>query len=163
MKLPAIALAILVAVPIAAGIDRNEDAVREIEVALTDFHAAAAEPDADRYLAYLAPDAVFFGTDPAERWTRDEYVELVRPLLEQGVQIVNRPVEQNVFVSDDGNMAWFDETLDKPKYGEMRATGVLRRTDDGWKLVQFHLTFPIPNEIVTDVVKLRRAAEKKSR
>ena len=103
----------------------------------------------------------FFGTDAEERWPYDEYVALLQPLFEQGVKIVNRPVEQNVFVAQDGDMAWFDETLDKPRYGEMRATGVLRNTDDGWKIVQFHLTFPIPNEIVPDVVKLTRAAKKR--
>ena len=163
MKLAAIALSTVALVPIATSVTPNEDAVREVEAVLTDFHAAAAEPDPDRYLGYMAPDGVFLGTDATERWTYDAYVELVRPLLEQGVQIVNRPVEQNVFVSEDGKLAWFDETLEKPKYGEMRATGVLRNTDDGWKIVQFHLTFPIPNEIVPDVVKLTRAAKKKSR
>ena len=105
--------------------------------------------------------AVFFGTDAEERWPYAEYVALLQPLFEQGVKIVNRPVEQNVFVAQDGDMAWVDETLDKPRYGEMRATGVLRNTDDGWKIVQFHLTFPIPNEIVPDVVKLTRAAKKR--
>jgi ketosteroid isomerase-like protein len=160
MKLLLIALTSLAALSL-AGRAPHAGVVEEIEAVLTDFHAAAAEGDAERYFAYLSPDSVFFGTDAAERWPYDEYVALLQPLFEQGVKIVNEPVEQNVFVADDGDMAWFDETLEKPKYGEMRATGVLRHTDEGWKIVQFHLTFPIPNEIVPDVVKLTRAAKKR--
>jgi len=141
------------------GTSPPEDPVKEIQAVLTDFHAAAAQADADRYLGYLAEDAILFGTDGAERWTFAEYEALVRPYLEQGVKIENHPVEQHVFVSADEHLAWFDERLDKPKYGAMRATGVLRHTDEGWKFVQFHLAYPVPNEILPDVVKLARAAQ----
>ena len=155
------ALATLAALPFGGALTQDEDAAGEIVEMLTDFHAAAAEGDADRYLGYMAPDGVFFGTDPAERWSREELEALVRPALEGGAKIVNVPVEQNVHVSADGDLAWFHERLEKPRYGEMRATGVLRRTDGGWEIVQFHLTLPIPNEAIQDVVKLVRAAKKK--
>ena len=160
MKLLPIAVLSLVVLPLGSEPAPREDAVAEVKAVLTDFHAAAAEGDAERYFGHMAPDAVFFGTDATERWPYDEYVALLRPYFEQGVKIENAPVSQNVYVSEDGRFAWFDEELDKPRYGAMRGTGVLRRTDDGWKLVQFHLTFPIPNEILTDVVKLVRAAQK---
>ncbi len=161
MKLFTIALMSLVALPLGSGLGSREDALAEVEAVITDFHAAAAEGDADRYFGHMAPDAVLLGTDATERWSYEEYVALARPHLEQGGSIVNRPGKQNVYIAEGGDMAWFDEELEKPKYGEMRASGVLRHTDDGWKIVQFHLTFPIPNEIVPDVIKLRRAANKK--
>jgi hypothetical protein len=52
--------------------------------------------------------------------------------------------------------AWFDEILDSSSYGTSRGTGVLIRTNEGWKISQYHLTFPIPNELarhVTDEIK----------
>ena len=143
-----------------AGPAWRADAVEEIKAVLTDFHAAAAEADADRYFGHLAQDSVFFGTDASERWPFDEYEALLRPHLERGTKLENVPVKQNVFVSEDGRFAWFDEQLEKPRYGEMRATGVLRHTDGGWEIVQFHLTLPVANEIIGDVVKLTRAAQK---
>jgi len=160
MKLLLIAALALLALPRGSDPMSQAGAVSEIKAVLTDFHASAAEPDAERYFGHLAADSVFFGTDASERWPHDEYEALLRPYFEQGIKIENQPVEQNVFVSEDGSFAWFDERLEKPRYGEMRATGVLRRTDDGWKIVQFHLTFPVANEILADVVKLTRAAQK---
>jgi hypothetical protein len=61
---------------------------------------------------------------------------------------------------EEGQLAWFDEQLEQPQYGELRATRVLRHTADGWKIVRFHLTFPVVNEILGDVVELTRAAQK---
>jgi ketosteroid isomerase-like protein len=160
MKLLPIAVLSLAALSLGRELAPRADAVAEVKAVLTDFHAAAAEGDADRYFGHMAPDAVFFGTDASERWPYDEYVALLRPYFEQGAKLESEPVAQNVYVSEDGKFAWFDERLEKPRYGEMRGTGVLRRTDDGWKLVQFHLTYPVPNEVLTDVVKLVRAAKK---
>lgn len=52
--------------------------------------------------------------------------------------------------SPDGNTAWFDELLNNEAYGTSRGTGVLIRTGEGWKIVQYHLTFPIPNDLAGD-------------
>jgi len=43
------------------------------------WHAAAARADEEAYFAFLTPDAVFLGTDPAERWTRDEFRKWAHP------------------------------------------------------------------------------------
>ena len=59
-------------------------------------------------------------------------------------------------LSTEGTVAWFDEALHNEKYGECRGTGVLRRHEGRWKIVQYNLTFPVPNAIAGDVVEMIR-------
>lgn len=42
--------------------------------------------------------------------------------------------------------------LKNDSYGTTRGTGVLMKTRDGWRIVQYHLAIPIPNEIAKEVV-----------
>jgi len=46
----------------------------------------------------------------------------------------------------------FDEKLRNERYGEVRGTGVLRRTDAGWKIAHYSMTFLVPNERTPAVV-----------
>ena len=54
------------------------------------------------------------------------------------------------------NSVCFDEQLSS-QYGPARGTGTCIQVDEGvWKIVQYHLSFPIPNDIavkVTDLMK----------
>ena len=63
-------------------------------------------------------------------------------------------------------VAWFDEILDSEQFGVCRGTGVLVRVDPGtaeggrlaedaqeWKIAQYHLTKPIPNEHMAAVCR----------
>lgn len=60
----------------------------------------------------------------------------------------------------DGRVAWFDELLDSASYGECRGTGVLEKIEGGWKIVQYHLTIPMPNDLAKDLVaRIREAAK----
>ncbi len=43
--------------------------------------------------------------------------------------------------------------LDSAHYGPTRGSGVLRRTDDGWKIEQYVLSFAIPNDRSDAVVE----------
>jgi len=114
MKTPLLCLGLTVlALPFAQQKPR-EDPQAAVAAVLSDFHRAAAEGDGARYLGHLAPDAVLFGTDPEEHWTHDEYVALLEPLFAQGLRFENVPVEQHVFLSARGDLAWFDEVLEKP-------------------------------------------------
>jgi ketosteroid isomerase-like protein len=140
---------------------RDDDPEAEIEAVLDDYHAAAAEGDVERMLGHIAPDAVLLGTDATERWTRESFEQLVRPAMAGGARIVNVPSSQNIVVSASDGIAWFDERLERHEFGEMRGTGVLRRTTDGWKIVQFHTALTVPNEAFRDVVKIVRAAKKR--
>jgi ketosteroid isomerase-like protein len=110
---------------------------------LDGFHHAAAQGDWAAYFDLMSDDAVFIGTDASERWpkaefrayagTRSGWVYLVR--------------SRNINLTPSRDSAWFDEILDSASYGTCRSTGVLIRTEDGWKISQYHLTFPIPNAL----------------
>ena len=41
----------------------------DVDQVLTAFHAAAAAADGELYFSLFADDAIFIGTDAAERWT----------------------------------------------------------------------------------------------
>jgi hypothetical protein len=69
-------------------------------------------------------------------------------------------VKRHVFFSKDGSTAWFDESLDTPNLGPARGTGVLVLDGNRWKLAQYNLSVPIPNEVFNDVKKIIDAALK---
>ena len=80
----------------------------------------------------------------------------VDPHFSQGQGWTYHPRDRHVQISADGGSAWFDELLDNAKYGECRGTGVLQRRGGEWKIEQYHLTIPIPNELAADfVAKIR--------
>src|ERR1700683_1072645 len=84
--------------------------VAGVEAVLNDFHDAAAKGDYTRYFSHFADDAVFLGTDPSERWTTSEFRVYAKSAFERGGWTYV-PVKRNVFLSKDGQVAWFDESL----------------------------------------------------
>jgi len=138
-----------------------EDAGEAVAAALDAFHRAASKADEERYLGAFAPEGVFLGSAPGERWTVEEFRAFVRPYFSRGRGWTYRPRAggRHVGVSADGLFAWFDEVLDNDKYGECRGSGVLRRIGESWKIVQYELVIPIPNEIAPEVVERIRSRE----
>lgn len=125
-------------------------AVAEVGTVLDSFHQAASEADGDTYFNLLADNAVFLGTDIAERWTVDEFREFAEPYFSQGRGWTYTMTERHVYIADGGKTAWFDEILANEGYGNCRGTGALILTEEGWRIVQYHLTFPIPNELAKE-------------
>jgi len=122
------------------------------------FHAAAAAADEAGYFGLFAPEGVFLGTAAEERWTVEEFRDFVHPYFSQrkGWTYTPRPERRHIGLSPDASLAWFDEVLDNAKYGECRGTGALRRIDGTWRIVQYNLMIPIPNEIAPQVVEMIR-------
>lgn len=120
------------------------------------FHDAAAKADEDRYFACLEPDGLFLGTDATERWSFNEFRAFAMPYFEGESAWIYSPVGRTINVADDGTYAWFDEQLDNAKYGRCRGTGVLHRSGDQWRIAQYHLSIPIPNDVAGEVVELVR-------
>lgn len=128
----------------------------DVDSVLDDFHLAAAEADAPRYFGHFAPDGVFLGTDATERWTVPEFRKYADPYFSKGAGWKYTPSDRHVVFSANGRLAWFDERLSNPSYGKLRGSGVLRRTASGWKILQYNLTFLIPNDKAREVVDLIR-------
>ena len=137
------------------------DDVAAIGLVLDSFHAAAARADEDAYFSFLAPDAVFLGTAPGERWPRDEFRAFVHPYFSKGRGWTYAPrhEDRHVLVHPDGRSASFDEVLDNDAYGRCRGTGVLHKIDGRWLIVQYNLMLPVPNEITAEVVERIRGLE----
>ncbi|WP_428261544.1 nuclear transport factor 2 family protein [Haliangium sp.] len=132
-------------------------AVAAVAAVLDDFHAAASAADEERYLGHMAADGVFLGTDGGERWDKDDFRAFVHPYFSQGRGWTYRPRDRHITIASGGGLAWFDELLDHDRYGELRGTGVLRAEAEGWKIVQYNLTFTIPNQVAGEVVERVRA------
>jgi hypothetical protein len=124
-----------------------------VAAVLDGFHAAAAAADEEKYFAALAPDAVFLGTDATERWTREEFRKFAHPYFAKGKAWTYKPTARWISFAPDRTVAWFDELLDSPHMGACRGSGVLVRTAEGWKIEQYNLSIPIPNDLAEGVTK----------
>jgi ketosteroid isomerase-like protein len=123
---------------------------------LDDFHDAAARADEARYFAHFAPEGVFLGTDGSERWDVAAFRAYAHPYFAKGKGWSYRATARHIQLAPAGNVAWFDETLANESYGPCRGTGVLRIVNGDWKIAQYNLTIPIPNELAKPVVEMIR-------
>jgi hypothetical protein len=121
---------------------------------LDDWHDAAARADEARYFAHFAPGGVFLGTDASERWDVEAFRKYAHPHFAKGKAWTMRATKREVTFSADGALAWFDEALETVNLGPSRGSGVLVRTDAGWKIAQYNLTITVPNERFDEVKKL---------
>ena len=127
---------------------------------LDSWHAAAAAADEEKYFSYFTPDAVYLGTDGTERWTRDEFRKWAHPYFARGKAWSFRATSRWITSAPDRSVAWFDETLETPNLGPCRGSGVLVATPAGWKIAQYNLSIPIPNDLSEEFKKRIEAWEK---
>ena len=146
-----LALLITPALP-ASPLAGQENARAAVSAVLDALHEAASEADFDRYASLYAGEAVFLGTDATERWTREEFMDYARAHFETGTGWTYRMLERHIAIAPTGRTAWFDERLENAGLGETRGSGVLVMEDGSWRIAQYNLTIPIPNEIALDVV-----------
>lgn len=137
-------------VQIMAKEDKN---VKEVENVLNAFHEAAAKADGKTYFSLFAPEGVFIGTDATERWTVDEFKKYAEPHFKKDKGWTYVSKVRHIDFSPSNDVAWFDEILENKNYGTCRGSGVLRKVDGAWRISQYHLTFPIPNELADKVTK----------
>jgi hypothetical protein len=139
------------------------DPVADISAVLDSFHAAASKADGKAYFDLFAPDAVFIGTDAAERWPVAAFRDYALPLFARGKgwTYVPRAGSRQITLAQIpcGCVAWFDELLDNAGYGTSRGTGIVTLTPAGWKIEQYALTFPIPNDLAKDMTAKIKAFE----
>jgi hypothetical protein len=138
----------------------NGDDIAKINSILDDWHQAAAAADEDRYFKHMAADAVFMGTDPTERWTKVAFQQYAHPYFAKGKAWSFKPKKRFITLHG-GAVAWFDEMLDTPNLGLCRGSGVIVLEDKVWRIAQYNLSTPIPNELFPEVKKLLDGAGKK--
>lgn len=125
----------------------------EVSATLDAFHGAAAKADGETYFSLFAPNGVFIGTDKSERWPVETFKEYALPIFASGRGWTYVMTERHIDFSPDGQTAWFDELLDNEGYGTSRGSGILIRVGSEWRITQYHLTFPMPNDLAGEFTK----------
>lgn len=151
MKRFPVVLTLMLCTTLASAQSTEEQQVADILDAL---HHLVSEGHFDEYFELFTVDAIFLGTDATERWSIDDFKAYAEPHAGQGWTYT--VTERHIYLSDSAQTAWFDERLNNETLGECRGSGVLVRTDDGWKIAQYNLTIPIPNDLANDVVEMIR-------
>jgi len=120
---------------------------------LDTWHRAAAEADGDVFFGSMMPDGIYLGTDASERWLRDDLREWSKKYFERGSAWDFSPREREVYLSADGQIAWFEELLDT-WMGVCRGSGVLQKNVDGWKIRHYNLAVTVPNDAMDGFIEL---------
>ncbi|MGE3334883.1 MAG: nuclear transport factor 2 family protein [Rhodospirillaceae bacterium] len=138
-------------------------AAEEISIAavLDTFHAAASRADGQTYFSLFAPDGVFIGTDATERWTVPEFKAYAKDSFDAGKGWTYVPQSRHITVerAEAPRVAWFDELLKNEDFGLTRGTGVLMKIEGEWRIEQYSLSLPIPNDAIYQIGKEIKSAD----
>lgn len=129
----------------------------ELDSLMETWHSAAAQSDWDSYAALLSDDFVFLGTDPSERWEKEEFETFARPYFKKGNGWKFSTIFRTWYLSYDASTAWFEEELDT-WMNNCRGTGVLEQDQQTgeWKLRHYSLSVLIENEKIESFIELRK-------
>lgn len=126
-----------------------------INTMLDAWHKSASEAKYDAYFNAMSNTSVFIGTDASENWSNKDFKVFSKPFFDLGKAWDFKPVKRNIYISAEGNFAWFDELLDT-WMGVSRGSGVLSKTEGVWKIEHYVLSVTIPNENITEVIALNK-------
>lgn len=129
---------------------------KQINTILEQWHKAAADASFDNYFSLMTEDAIFIGTDPTENWDLTSFKAFSKPYFDKGKAWSFSTLERNIFVPSNSNLAWFDELLDT-QMGICRGSGILEKTNEGWKVKHYVLSIAIPNENVKEITTLKKS------
>jgi len=131
-----------------------------IDNVLTQWHKAASEANFEEYFDLMTKDGVFIGTDPTENWQNKDFRAFSKPYFDRGKAWNFKTLERNIYTEENTNIAWFDELL-ATQMGICRGSGVLQKTEDGWKIAHYVLSITIPNENVEEATALKKTFDQK--
>jgi len=126
--------------------------VNSVNTFIDNWHKLAADADV-QYFNQMASDGIYIGTDATELWTKDEFYIWAKKYFDQGKAWSFTAISRNVYFSDEKKYAWFNELLNT-QMGVCRASGVLKRVNNSWKIEHYHLSVAIPNEKMKEVIKV---------
>lgn len=127
--------------------------IKALNTFMDNWHHAAAVADEDLFFGSLDSNAVYLGTDPHERWLKDEFINWGMKYFERDTAWAFKPYERFWSFSTDMNYAWFDELLET-HMGICRGSGVLKKYPQGWKIEHYNLALTIPNEKMNEYKKI---------
>lgn len=129
------------------------DEAAAINALLDAWHQAAATADEDTFFGSMTADGIYLGTDASERWLRDELRSWAKAAFERDTAWAFTPHDRQLYFSQNGRTAWFEEKLDT-WMGPCRGSGLLTKTDEGWKIRHYNLSVLVPNEKIREFIEL---------
>jgi len=128
----------------------------QVASVLDRLNQASSTADEATYFSLFASDARFVGTDASEHWTLAQLRAYAEPAFKRDSAWSFPATSRTITIApiDCRCIAWFEEKLASPSYGETRGSGVVRLTDDGWRIEQYVLSFAVPNDKADAVVAL---------
>lgn len=118
-----------------------------IDSIMNEWHHAAAVADEESFFGRMTEDGIYIGTDPTERWLRDELAHWSKKYFDRESAWKFTPMSRNIKMGSVGQIAWIDELLDT-WMGTCRSTGILVLKDGEWKIIHYHLSIAVPNDKV---------------
>ena len=123
----------------------QDDVKTEINTFVDQWHFDAAKADMESYFDKIDKDGTYIGTDETEIWTKAEFYEWQKPRTKDGVAWDFKAIDRNIYFGENLNYVWFDELLTFSG-GTLRGSGVLVKRGEGWKIMHYVLSLPVPNE-----------------
>lgn len=146
---------LLIGVYLLAGFTQPKTSETEkIDQLIDSWHKAAAEADYSNYFGFMAENFIFLGTDPTERWDKEQFSGFCKPYFDKGKAWDFRKIERHIEISKDGKVAWFDEKI-STWMKDCRGSGVLVKVGKEWKLTQYNLAVLIENDKIKEFIQLR--------
>lgn len=137
----------------------NSESIKvEIDQLLNGWHRSAATANFDAYFGALDSLSVYIGTDATEVWSKKQFAEFSKPYFDAGRAWDFKPIRRDVYLNEECNFAWFNETLDT-WMGICTASGVLEHTQVGWRIKHYLLSVAVPNSVVNQVVAVKAEAD----
>lgn len=135
------------------------DAYLSINELIDNWHLAATNADFDGYFNAIHDEGRFLGTDKTERWSKEEFKAFAKDPFASKRTWDFKPSARKIFISEDLRFAWFDEVLET-WMGPCRGSGVLKKTDSEWKIMQYNLAILVDNLLVADYLELVKKKKK---
>ncbi|UVW27676.1 nuclear transport factor 2 family protein [Massilia sp. H6] len=132
---------------------------QQVNAFIDEWHDDAANARL-AYFDKMAKDGVYIGTDRTELWVRDDFKSWAKKFFERKSAWSFKATRRNVYASHDKSVIWFDELLDTPNMGPCMASGVLRKTAQGFEIVHYQLSMAVPNAVAGQVTRLIGAQSK---
>ena len=129
------------------------DEKKAIVELLTRYRSALANSDAEKFFGCFDENSITFWTDEAERFTLPQLKAVLTPYFDQGQTWKRTVRDRHVYLGPNQQIGWFEEKTERDGV-PMRTTGVIQKTEKGWKIVQSNTAFALPNEIYPQIVKL---------
>lgn len=130
----------------------------QINTLLNNWHKDAANANFKNYFDAMDTESTFIGTDATENWNKTQFEAFAKPFFDRGKAWNFTSLQRNIYFSNDNSTAWFDELL-STQMKICRGSGVLIKTENGWKIKHYVLSMTIPNDNTDAVVKIKSPIE----